>query len=75
MPGVIANRLAEPIPAQRAPIEIKGLTAGVGYDLATCCHPVPGDRIIGVRRGAAGSKCTRSVAARSRRSTRTTGST
>ncbi len=52
MPGAIADPKAEPIPAQRAPIEIKGLTAGVGYDLATCCHPVPGDRIIGVRRGA-----------------------
>jgi len=49
MPGAVAAPRAEPIPAQRAPIEIKGLTAGVGYVLATCCHPVPGDRIIGVR--------------------------
>jgi RelA/SpoT family (p)ppGpp synthetase len=49
MPGAIADPRAEPIPSQRAPIEIKGLTAGVGYVLATCCHPVPGDRIIGVR--------------------------
>ena len=31
-------------------ISIKGVTAGVGFALAECCHPVPGDRIIGVRR-------------------------
>ncbi len=31
-------------------ISIRGLTAGVGYELATCCHPVPGDRIVGTRR-------------------------
>jgi len=31
-------------------ISIKGLTPGVGFDLATCCHPVPGDRIVGLRR-------------------------
>jgi len=31
-------------------ISIRGLTAGVGFQLATCCHPVPGDRIVGLRR-------------------------
>ncbi|MEP3050830.1 MAG: bifunctional (p)ppGpp synthetase/guanosine-3',5'-bis(diphosphate) 3'-pyrophosphohydrolase [Erythrobacter sp.] len=31
-------------------ISIRGLTADVGYTLATCCHPVPGDRIVGLRR-------------------------
>ena len=31
-------------------ISIKGLTPGVAFQLATCCFPVPGDRIIGVRR-------------------------
>lgn len=31
-------------------VSIKGLTAGVGFELATCCHPVPGDRIVGLRR-------------------------
>ncbi len=30
-------------------ISIKGLTAGMGFDLAECCHPVPGDRIVGLR--------------------------
>jgi len=31
-------------------ISIRGLTAGVGFQLAQCCHPVPGDRIVGLRR-------------------------
>ncbi|WP_126174190.1 RelA/SpoT family protein [Altericroceibacterium xinjiangense] len=31
-------------------VSIKGLTAGVGFALADCCHPVPGDRIVGLRR-------------------------
>ena len=35
---------------QRDAISIKGLTPGVAFQLASCCSPVPGDRIIGVRR-------------------------
>ncbi len=31
-------------------ISIRGLTAGVGFKLAECCHPVPGDRIVGTRK-------------------------
>jgi GTP pyrophosphokinase len=31
-------------------IAITGLTPGVAFELATCCHPVPGDRIVGIRR-------------------------
>jgi len=31
-------------------ISIRGLTPGVAFELATCCHPVPGDRIVGIRR-------------------------
>jgi GTP pyrophosphokinase len=31
-------------------ISIRGLTAGVAFELAECCHPVPGDRIVGLRR-------------------------
>ena len=30
-------------------ISIRGLTAGMAFHLADCCHPVPGDRIIGIR--------------------------
>jgi GTP diphosphokinase / guanosine-3',5'-bis(diphosphate) 3'-diphosphatase len=37
-------------PVQRSAISIRGLTPGVAFDLASCCHPVPGDRIIGLRR-------------------------
>jgi GTP pyrophosphokinase len=29
-------------------IPIRGLTAGIGYSLGECCHPVPGDRIVGL---------------------------
>jgi RelA/SpoT family (p)ppGpp synthetase len=35
---------------QREAISMKGLTPGVAFQLAECCNPVPGDRIIGVRR-------------------------
>lgn len=31
-------------------ISIRGLTPGVGFRLAECCHPVPGDRIVGLRK-------------------------
>ncbi|KUO52136.1 MAG: GTP pyrophosphokinase [Sphingomonadales bacterium BRH_c3] len=31
-------------------ISIRGLTPGVGFHLAECCHPVPGDRIVGLRK-------------------------
>nr|WP_243846844.1 bifunctional (p)ppGpp synthetase/guanosine-3',5'-bis(diphosphate) 3'-pyrophosphohydrolase [Sphingomonas japonica] len=37
-------------PPQRQAISIKGLTPGMAFDLAGCCRPVPGDRIVGVRR-------------------------
>ncbi|MFZ5705536.1 MAG: RelA/SpoT family protein [Pseudomonadota bacterium] len=36
-------------PVQRDAISMKGLTPGVAFQLAKCCNPVPGDRIIGVR--------------------------
>ncbi|GLV20170.1 GTP pyrophosphokinase [Sphingobium sp. TomMM35A] len=37
-------------PRQHAPVSIRGLTPGIAYNLGDCCHPVPGDRIVGVRR-------------------------
>ena len=37
-------------PEQGSAISIMGLTPGVAFDLAECCHPVPGDRIVGLRR-------------------------
>jgi GTP pyrophosphokinase len=30
-------------------ISIRGLTPGMAFHLGDCCHPVPGDRIIGLR--------------------------
>ncbi len=51
MPGSVgADVAARDVPRQREAISIRGLTPGVAYDLATCCHPVPGDRIVGLRR-------------------------
>ncbi|MFN2259154.1 MAG: bifunctional (p)ppGpp synthetase/guanosine-3',5'-bis(diphosphate) 3'-pyrophosphohydrolase, partial [Parasphingopyxis sp.] len=50
MPGAGAGDLQSAVPPQRQSISIKGLTAGVSYQLARCCHPVPGDRIVGIRR-------------------------
>ena len=50
MPGSAGGDVAaRPVP-QRTAISIKGLTAGVAYQLAACCHPIPGDRIVGLRR-------------------------
>jgi RelA/SpoT family (p)ppGpp synthetase len=51
MPGAGGGDVAGGQPrGQREAISIKGLTPGVAFDLATCCHPVPGDRIVGLRR-------------------------
>jgi GTP pyrophosphokinase len=36
-------------PKQERAISIRGLTPGMAFHLAECCHPVPGDRIIGLR--------------------------
>jgi len=47
VPGSTAD-LPELPPQERA-ISIKGLTPGAGFRLAECCHPVPGDRIVGLR--------------------------
>jgi GTP diphosphokinase / guanosine-3',5'-bis(diphosphate) 3'-diphosphatase len=35
-------------PADAKPISIRGLTEGIAYTLAPCCHPLPGDRIVGL---------------------------
>ena len=50
MPGSTGGDVAPRPPAQRQAISIKGLTPGVAYHLAQCCHPIPGDRIVGLRR-------------------------
>ena len=55
VPGSAKN-LPEPEnwPKQERAISIKGLTAGMAFHLADCCHPVPGDRIVGVRKAGVG---------------------
>jgi guanosine-3',5'-bis(diphosphate) 3'-pyrophosphohydrolase len=30
------------------PVSISGMTEGIGYRLGGCCHPIPGDRIVGL---------------------------
>lgn len=51
VPGSTAELPEEPewTSTERA-ISIRGLTPGMGFELAQCCHPVPGDRIVGLRR-------------------------
>lgn len=49
MPGSTTGEDAVPLSSQREPISIKGLTPGVAFTLSPCCHPIPGDRIVGVR--------------------------
>jgi len=48
MPG--SAGAGHPMPPQSSAISIRGLTPGVAYTLGECCHPVPGDRIVGLRR-------------------------
>ena len=50
MPGSAGADVSPRPLGQRKAISIKGLTPGVAYHLATCCHPIPGDRIVGLRR-------------------------
>ncbi|HEX7871827.1 MAG TPA: bifunctional (p)ppGpp synthetase/guanosine-3',5'-bis(diphosphate) 3'-pyrophosphohydrolase [Sphingobium sp.] len=35
---------------QTEAVSILGLTPGIAFRLGDCCHPVPGDRIVGLRR-------------------------
>lgn len=54
VPGSTANIPEENWPNQKRAIAVRGLTPGVAFKLAACCHPVPGDRIVGLRRPAKG---------------------
>jgi GTP pyrophosphokinase len=46
-----AKHLPEPEqwPKQERAVSIRGLTPGMAFHLGECCHPVPGDRIVGLR--------------------------
>ncbi|CAN5289062.1 bifunctional (p)ppGpp synthetase/guanosine-3',5'-bis(diphosphate) 3'-pyrophosphohydrolase [soil metagenome] len=51
IPGSTSGEGAEEAhPRQHNPVSIRGLTPGIAYKLGECCHPVPGDRIVGIRR-------------------------
>ncbi|MBX9886022.1 MAG: bifunctional (p)ppGpp synthetase/guanosine-3',5'-bis(diphosphate) 3'-pyrophosphohydrolase [Novosphingobium sp.] len=51
VPGSAANLpSSEGWPSQQRAIAVRGLTPGMAFKLAECCHPVPGDRIVGLRR-------------------------
>ncbi len=49
VPGFDAGKSDVDFPNQERAISIRGLTPGVGYHLGDCCHPIPGDRIVGLR--------------------------
>lgn len=51
IPGSTGGEGVEDSPRrQNAPVSIRGLTPGIAFELGDCCHPVPGDRIVGIRR-------------------------
>ncbi len=51
VPGSAKNLpQSEDWPSQQRAIAVRGLTPGMAFKLADCCHPVPGDRIVGLRR-------------------------
>ncbi|GGO92376.1 RelA/SpoT family protein [Stakelama pacifica] len=50
MPGSADRSEIAALPRQQRAISITGLTPGIAYTLAECCRPVPGDRIVGIRR-------------------------
>lgn len=50
MPGHEQDLMGRDFPSQDHAVSIEGLTAGVAFILSDCCHPVPGDRIVGLRR-------------------------
>ena len=50
VPGSVTAADIENWPRQEHAISIKGLTPGKAFHLADCCHPVPGDRIVGLKK-------------------------
>ncbi|MCC6598872.1 MAG: bifunctional (p)ppGpp synthetase/guanosine-3',5'-bis(diphosphate) 3'-pyrophosphohydrolase [Alphaproteobacteria bacterium] len=40
--------MVRPLSGSNAPMPIKGLIPGMAVHFARCCHPVPGDRIVGI---------------------------
>ena len=48
------KQASQPSSASHKPISIRGLTEGISYTLGQCCHPLPGDRIVGLMTPGAG---------------------
>ncbi len=54
--GTVGKDNVEPFPPKEGragmddtvPVPIRGLIAGVAVHYANCCHPLPGDRIVGI---------------------------
>ncbi|MEM7650529.1 MAG: bifunctional (p)ppGpp synthetase/guanosine-3',5'-bis(diphosphate) 3'-pyrophosphohydrolase [Pseudomonadota bacterium] len=40
--------MVKPLSGSDAPMPIKGLIPGMAVHFARCCHPLPGDRIVGI---------------------------
>ncbi|MEZ5814689.1 MAG: bifunctional (p)ppGpp synthetase/guanosine-3',5'-bis(diphosphate) 3'-pyrophosphohydrolase [Alphaproteobacteria bacterium] len=40
--------MVQPLSGSDAPMPIKGLIPGMAVHFARCCHPLPGDRIVGI---------------------------
>ena len=45
----IGKATKKSVPGEVKPISIRGLTEGISYALGQCCHPLPGDRIVGLQ--------------------------
>ena len=43
-----AQALTKPKPKGNAPLTLKGLIPGMAVHYARCCHPLPGDAIVGI---------------------------
>lgn len=48
MPGSAGDD-SDDVSTQRRPVSIEGMIPGVAFDMAPCCNPIPGDRIVGLR--------------------------
>jgi len=46
--NVVPIAKARPKPARKEMVPIKGLIPGMAMHFAGCCHPLPGDRIVGI---------------------------
>jgi GTP pyrophosphokinase len=45
----ISHARARQLAGETAGVPIRGLTPGMAVHISECCHPLPGDRIVGIR--------------------------